>query len=119
MPFYHAHVRPGLLDLEARTAFSGDVVDVHCGVTGAPPSFVHLFVTEDADGRLPAGVNGAINGPVSAGRALAPTAAAGIWAVSGGYEPVLWTLTAVSLSALLGFAAAVTTGRKRQPGLRS
>ncbi len=68
MPFYHAHVRPGLLDLEGRAAFSGDVVDIHCGVTGAPPSFVHLFVTEDTDGRLPDGVDGAINGTIRAGR---------------------------------------------------
>ena len=68
MPFYHAHVRPGLLDLDAREAFSGDVVDVHCGVTGAPPSFVHLYVTEDTGGNLPDGINGAINGTIRAGR---------------------------------------------------
>ena len=48
MPFYHAHVRPGLLDLAGRSAFSNDVVEVHCGVTGAPPSFVHVMITEDS-----------------------------------------------------------------------
>ncbi|MEM9200292.1 MAG: hypothetical protein AAGC53_01470 [Actinomycetota bacterium] len=68
MPFYHAHVRPGLLDLDGRAAFSGDVVDIHCGVTGAPPSFVHLYVTEDSSGSLPDGVNGAINGTIRFGR---------------------------------------------------
>lgn len=68
MPFYHAHVRPGLLDLDARAAFSQDVVEVHCGVTGAPPSFVHVYVTEDASGNLPDGVNGAINGTIRHGR---------------------------------------------------
>ena len=36
MPFYHATVRPGLLSSSAREGFANDVVDVHCGVTGAP-----------------------------------------------------------------------------------
>ena len=60
MPFYHAHVRPGLLDLAGRSAFSNDVVEVHCGVTGAPPSFVHVMITEDS-GSLPEGQNGRIS----------------------------------------------------------
>ena len=68
MPFYHAHVRPGLLDLAAREAFSNDVVEVHCGVTGAPPSFVHVMVTEDS-GSLPDGHNGTISSTIRAGRA--------------------------------------------------
>ena len=67
MPFYHAHVRPGLLDLAAREAFSNDVVEVHCGVTGAPPSFVHVMVTEDS-GSLPDGQNGTISSTIRAGR---------------------------------------------------
>ena len=67
MPFYHAHVRPGLLDLPARQAFSNDVVEVHCGVTGAPPSFVHVMVTED-EGSLPEGQNGVISSTIRAGR---------------------------------------------------
>ncbi|MEO0493796.1 MAG: hypothetical protein AAF081_10310 [Actinomycetota bacterium] len=67
MPFYHAHVRPGLLDLAARQAFSNDVVDVHCGVTGAPPSFAHVMVTEDS-GSLPDGQNGLISSTIRAGR---------------------------------------------------
>ena len=68
MPFYHAHVRPDLLDLAAREAFSNDVVEVHCGVTGAPPSFVHVLVTEDDGGSLPDGTNGVISSTIRAGR---------------------------------------------------
>ena len=67
MPFYHAHVRPGLLDLAGRSAFSNDVVQVHCGVTGAPPSFVHVMITEDS-GSLPEGQNGRISSTIRAGR---------------------------------------------------
>lgn len=68
MPFYHALVRPGLLTESQRESFAGDVVDVHCDVTGAPPSFVHALITEDGDQRLPAGRNAAINGTIRAGR---------------------------------------------------
>jgi len=68
MPFYHALVRPGVLPEHARQPFSADVVDVHCGATGAPPSFVHLLVTEDGDGRLPDGIVAQINGTIRAGR---------------------------------------------------
>ena len=52
MPFYHAIVRPGLLSEPARQAFAGDVVDIHCRVTGAPRSFVHVLVSEDDRGKL-------------------------------------------------------------------
>ena len=52
MPFYHATVRPDLLSEAERRRFAADVVDVHCDVTGAPPSFVHVLVTDDHDGVL-------------------------------------------------------------------
>ena len=68
MPFYHAIVRPDLLSYEAREQFSGDVVDIHCGVTGAPRSFVHVLITEDQGGRLPDGASGAVAGTIRAGR---------------------------------------------------
>ena len=66
MPFYRTNIRPGLLDLDARAVFSQDVVDVHCGVTGAPPSFVHVMYTEtDA---LPDGIDGQVFGTIRSGR---------------------------------------------------
>lgn len=66
MPFYRTNIRPGLLDLEARAVFSQDVVDVHCGVTGAPPSFVHVMYTEtDA---MPDGIDGQVFGTIRSGR---------------------------------------------------
>ena len=68
MPFYHAIIRPGLLDVTRRQQFAQDVVEVHCDVTGAPPSFVHVLVTEDHDGRLPEGQNGRVAGTIRSGR---------------------------------------------------
>lgn len=67
MPFYHAVVRPGLLAEPDREHLANDVVDIHCGVTGAPRSFVHVLVTDD-DGRLPEGRNGIVRGTIRAGR---------------------------------------------------
>ncbi len=67
MPLYRTIVRPGLLDLEGRAAFANDVVEVHCGVTGAPPSFVHVLYIED-DGRLADGQNGLVLGTIRHGR---------------------------------------------------
>ena len=68
MPFYHATVRPGLLSSSAREGFANDVVAVHCGVTGAPPSFVHVLITEDTNGALPEGSNAVVAGVIRAGR---------------------------------------------------
>ncbi|MEM9564756.1 MAG: hypothetical protein AAGA93_19195 [Actinomycetota bacterium] len=68
MPFYHALVRPDLLTLEQRQRFAVDVVEVHCDVTGAPPSFVHALITEDDEGKLPDGRAASIMGTIRAGR---------------------------------------------------
>ncbi|MEO1059651.1 MAG: tautomerase family protein [Actinomycetota bacterium] len=68
MPLYRALVRPQLLDLEQRQAFATDVVDVHCGVTGAPPSFVHVVYADDDDGHLADGQNAAVFGTIRHGR---------------------------------------------------
>ena len=68
MPFYHATVRPDLMTVEQRQVFAGHVVDIHCDVTGAPPSFVHVLVTDDEAGNLPEGRNAVVNGTIRAGR---------------------------------------------------
>lgn len=68
MPFYHALVQPGLLPEDARQRFADDVVAIHCGVTGAPPSFVHVLVTEDRRSRLADDKNASIVGTIRAGR---------------------------------------------------
>ncbi len=68
MPLYRTLVRPGLLTLPQREAFAQDVVDVHCGVTGAPPSFVHVLYAEDDDGALDEGQNALVFGTIRHGR---------------------------------------------------
>ena len=68
MPLYRTLIRPGLLDLEQRQTFSNDVVEVHCGVTGAPRSFVHVLYAEDDAGQLPDGQNALVFGTIRNGR---------------------------------------------------
>ena len=68
MPLYRTLTRPGLLTLDQRVAFANDVVDVHCGVTGAPRSFVHVLYAEDDEGALDAGQNALVFGTIRAGR---------------------------------------------------
>ena len=68
MPFYHATVRPNLLIESQRQHFAREVVDIHCDVTGAPPSFVHVLVTEDHADQLTEAQAGAVNGTIRAGR---------------------------------------------------
>ena len=53
MPFYHAIVRPEVLAPADREALSKDVTNVHCDVTGAPRTFVHVLYTVDDANRLP------------------------------------------------------------------
>ena len=57
-------------------------------------------------------INGVMNVPVSAARALAPSAASVIWIVSGSYDPVLWLLSLVCALGVLAFVIGVLLGRK-------
>jgi len=57
-------------------------------------------------------INGVMNVPVSAARALAPSAASAIWIVSGSYDPVLWLLALVCVLGVLAFVIGVVIGRK-------
>ena len=68
MPLYRTLVRPGLLTEQQREAFANDVVDVHCAVTGAPRSFVHVLYADDEDGRLGDGQNALVFGTIRNGR---------------------------------------------------
>ncbi len=47
MPLYLCNTRPDAVPPEARAAIAADVTRIHCEVTGAPPSFVHVFFLED------------------------------------------------------------------------
>ncbi len=68
MPLYRCTVREGLTGLAQRERIARDVVRVHCGVTGAPPAFVHAFFTEVPATELPAGKQAFVLGSIRAGR---------------------------------------------------
>ena len=47
MPAYQTFIRPDLYGHADRQALSNDVMNIHCDVTGAPPSYVHAIFIED------------------------------------------------------------------------
>ena len=56
MPLYRLAVREGLSSESQRGQIAKEVVRVHCGVTGAPPSFVHAIFLEKPADELPEGL---------------------------------------------------------------
>ena len=71
MPLYRVLTRPNLLSEQQRVAFSQDVVNVHCGVTGAPRSFVHVIYAEDDEGKLQGSIKAMVLGTIRNGRSEA------------------------------------------------
>ncbi|MEO1041045.1 MAG: tautomerase family protein [Pseudomonadota bacterium] len=49
MPVYICNSKPNAVSVEASAKIAKDVTRIHCAVTGAPTSFVHVFFVEDAD----------------------------------------------------------------------
>ena len=68
MPLYRCAVAEGLTTEEQRARIAKEVVRIHCGVTAAPPSFVHAFFTELPADRLPEGKAAFVLGSIRAGR---------------------------------------------------
>ncbi len=100
MPLYRTLIKPGLLDLDQRKAFANDVVDVHCDVTGAPRSFVHVLYAEDDDGHLDEGQVALVFGTIRNGRTgeqKAEIASRLTTALAGHAEVDPATVTAVSI----------------------
>lgn len=48
MPLYIVNSKAGLMPSEAKPRIAADVTRIHCDVTGAPPTFVHVFFFDDA-----------------------------------------------------------------------
>ena len=48
MPLYICNAEKGAIDAVARTRIAADVTRIHCEVTGAPSTFVHVFFFEEA-----------------------------------------------------------------------
>jgi phenylpyruvate tautomerase PptA (4-oxalocrotonate tautomerase family) len=68
MPLYRCAVEEGLSQEGQRARIAKEIVRIHCGVTGAPASFVHAFFSEAARGALPAGKRAFVLGSIRAGR---------------------------------------------------
>ncbi len=67
MPFYLALIRPDVLAVERRQALANDVTTLHCDVTGAPRTFVHVLFMIDND-RLPHDVDCSYLARIRSGR---------------------------------------------------
>lgn len=48
MPLYLCNAVKGAIADSAKAKIAADITDIHCEVTGAPRSFVHVFFFEDA-----------------------------------------------------------------------
>ena len=68
MPLYRCAVAPGLTSVQQRQKISQEIVRVHCGVTAAPPSFVHAFFAETPTSELPEGKIAFVLGSIRSGR---------------------------------------------------
>ena len=68
MPIYQAIVRPEVLAPADREALSKDVTNVHCDVTGAPRTFVHVLYTVDDANRLPDDIDVLYRANIRSGR---------------------------------------------------
>lgn len=68
MPLYRCAVAEGRAREEQRARIAKEIVRIHCGVTGAPASFVHAFFSELPAAGLPAGKQAFVLGSIRAGR---------------------------------------------------
>jgi len=62
MPLYRCTCPPDALDRTARQAVAVAITDIHCELTGAPPTFVHVQFFEEPTraGRTPFVLHGGI-----------------------------------------------------------
>ena len=68
MPLYMCNALKGVIPEGAKRKIAADITDIHCEITGAPRTFVHVFFFEDAT-QLPIdGKSVFIFGSIRAGR---------------------------------------------------
>ena len=49
MPLYRVFTRSNELDQQTKSSVAKSITDTHCGLTGAPKEFVHVFYIESED----------------------------------------------------------------------
>lgn len=68
MPLYLCNAVSGVIPQQAKARIAEDITAIHCQLTGAPRSFVHVFFFEDAP-QLPIGGKSVfLFGSIRAGR---------------------------------------------------
>lgn len=65
MPLYRCNIPTGSLAAEHKEQIAKAITEVHCDVTGAPESFVHVFFFEEDE---PADAMHKVRGTIRAGR---------------------------------------------------
>ena len=68
MPLYRFGVAEASTSEAQRAHLAREVVRIHCGVTGAPPSFVHAFFSEVPAAEMPEGKSVFVVASIRAGR---------------------------------------------------
>ena len=68
MPLYICNSAPNAIPESKKAKIAADVTDIHCEVTGAPRSFVHVFFFEDAPQQPLNGKSAFLFGNIRAGR---------------------------------------------------
>ncbi len=68
MPLYRCAIREGRSNEAQRAQIAKEVVRIHCGVTGAPASFVHAFFHERGAAEMPDGQTAFVLGTIRWGR---------------------------------------------------
>jgi MFS family permease len=84
------------------------------GTANGIMTIVRGTIVPDLMGRAGYGrINGALSIPAAASKAAAPSAAAALWLLSGGYEAVLWVCLTTFIVAAAGFWFAVSASNRR------
>lgn len=68
MPLYVCNAKKGAIPEASKAAIAKDITDIHCEVTAAPPTFVHVFFLEDADNPPLGDKDAFVFGSIRAGR---------------------------------------------------
>ena len=68
MPLYIVNSKAGAMPAEAKAKIADDVTRIHCDVTDAPPTFVHVFFFDDAPMPPLADKTAMVYGQIRAGR---------------------------------------------------
>jgi MFS family permease len=82
------------------------------GASNGIMTIIRAVIPAEMFGRESYGaINGALSAPVILSRSAAPIAASMLWSAAGGYGPVVWTLLALGVLAVAGFALACISHR--------